>query len=411
MKQKYDIFISYRRDGGLELADSIYQRLINAGYSVFIDLEQLNSGRFNEKLLTVIENCTDFILVLPPNALDRCSDADDWVRLEIEHAKKHNKNIIPIMLRGFEWPAPKRLPNSLQDISTFNGISASDHNVFVENIERLKKSFLKSKPGFTWQRYKKQIIAITIFIACVIGVLSFIHFNNYSKFEKVCNEYSSKIMTEVVKEYYNYTIAQQALDEWNSYIKNFPDRNTSTIEVFISTISHLESQLKEPESFDINENDKNIFRQNSLPIEELEAFPMVIGMTYDETINFFSQIKISAQQEGSLNLYDNDIQLGFKFLNATIMHDYYATLSFFTNMPPCIYQNVQQASSQLGFLADIPIQLSKQEYESKQQAKMNELNEILTKLGGNLHDTKLDLNLQEQKLDKMNEEIEQLFTQ
>ncbi|MBR3765583.1 MAG: toll/interleukin-1 receptor domain-containing protein, partial [Muribaculaceae bacterium] len=93
MKQKYDIFISYRRDGGLELADSIYQRLINAGYSVFIDLEQLNSGRFNEKLLTVIENCTDFILVLPPNALDRCSDADDWVRLEIEHAKKHNKNI------------------------------------------------------------------------------------------------------------------------------------------------------------------------------------------------------------------------------------------------------------------------------------------------------------------------------
>ena len=411
MEHKYNIFISYRRDGGIELADSIYQRLINAGYSVFIDLEQLNSGRFNKKLLTVIENCTDFILVLPPNALDRCSEADDWVRLEIEHAKKHNKNIIPIMLRGFEWPAPKSLPNSLQDISTFNGISASDHNVFVENIERLKKSFLKSKPGFTWQRYKKQIIAITIFLACIIGVTSFIHLNNYNKYEKVCNEYSSKIMTEIVKEYHNYTIAQQVLDEWISFIEEPTLRDSTTIKEFISTISNLESQLKNPGSFVVNENDKNIFRQNSLPIEELEAFPIVISTTYDETTNFISLIKNSAQQEGPLNIYNSDIQLAFKFLNAIIMHDYYATLSFFTNMPPCIYQNVQQASSHLGFLADIPIQLSKLEYESKQQAKMNEMNEILTKLGGNLHDTKLDLNLQEQKLDKMYEEIEQLLSQ
>lgn len=411
MKQKYNIFISYRRDGGLELADSIYQRLINAGYSVFIDLEQLNSGKFNTKLLNVIENCTDFIIVLPPNALDRCSDSEDWVRLEIEHAKKHNKNIIPIMLRGFEWPEKNSLPNSLQDIYTYNGISASDHNVFVENIERLKKSFLKSKPGFTWSRYKKTIIALTIIISLIMGIGAFLHNNNNDKYEKVCTEYSSKIMTEIVKEYHNYTIVQQVLDEWISFIEEPTFRDSTTIKEFISTISNLESQLKNPGSFVVNENDKNIFRQNSLPIEELEAFPIVISTTYDETTNFISLIKNSAQQEGPLNIYNSDIQLAFKFLNAIIMHDYYATLSFFTNMPPCIYQNVQQASSHLGFLADIPIQLSKQEYESKQQAKMNEMNEILTKLGGNLHDTKLDLNLQEQKLDKMYEEIELLLSQ
>lgn len=411
MKQKYDIFISYRRDGGLELADSIYQRLINAGYSVFIDLEQLNSGKFNTKLLNVIENCTDFIIVLPPNALDRCSDSEDWVRLEIEHAKKHNKNIIPIMLRGFEWPEKNSLPNSLQDIYTYNGISASDHNVFVENIERLKKSFLKSKPGFTWSRYKKTIIALTIIISLIMGIGAFLHNNNNDKYEKVCTEYSSKIMTEIVKEYHNYTITQQALDEWNSFIKgNAPQNATTSTEEFITTINFLESQLQKPNIFVIDEDDKNILRKNGISIEELEAFPMVINMTYEEIQNFISLAKFVAQEE-SLQAFDSEIQLSFKYIKATIMHDYYATLSFFTNMPPCIYSNVQQASSQLGFLADIPIQLSKEEYESKQQAKMNELNEILVNLGGNLQKTKKNLDLQEQKLEKMQEEIEQHFPQ
>ena len=65
--KQYDIFISYRREGGMEMADAIYQRLQNAGYSVFLDLEQLKSGKFNEQLLSVIDGCTDFIVVLPPN--------------------------------------------------------------------------------------------------------------------------------------------------------------------------------------------------------------------------------------------------------------------------------------------------------------------------------------------------------
>ena len=38
---KYDIFISYRRDGGDTLAQLIYDRLTDRGYSVFLDIESL----------------------------------------------------------------------------------------------------------------------------------------------------------------------------------------------------------------------------------------------------------------------------------------------------------------------------------------------------------------------------------
>lgn len=72
----YDIFISYRRSS-YETANLIATRLKASGYSVFFDVETLRSGKFNEQLFSVIQQCKDFLLVLPPEALDRCVNEDD----------------------------------------------------------------------------------------------------------------------------------------------------------------------------------------------------------------------------------------------------------------------------------------------------------------------------------------------
>jgi len=118
-----DIFISYRREGGYTMARLLYECLHNAGLSIFLDLEELSSGPFNEKLYEAIEKSENFVLVLPPNSLDRCSAENDWLRLEIEHAIKLKKNIIPIMMEGFSFP--DNLPPSLQVLPFFNGVQSS----------------------------------------------------------------------------------------------------------------------------------------------------------------------------------------------------------------------------------------------------------------------------------------------
>jgi hypothetical protein len=82
----YDIFLSYRRDGGDAMAVILRDRLIEKGYNVFLDIENLNSGTFNDKLLGVIDGCKDFILVCSKNSLDRSVNDGDWVRLEIARA-------------------------------------------------------------------------------------------------------------------------------------------------------------------------------------------------------------------------------------------------------------------------------------------------------------------------------------
>lgn len=98
---KYQIFISYRREGGDVLAGRLHERFTRMGYRVFYDIESLRSGDFNRALLEVIEECQDVLVVLPPGGLDRCVNKDDWVRQEIAHALKCGKTVIPIMMRNF----------------------------------------------------------------------------------------------------------------------------------------------------------------------------------------------------------------------------------------------------------------------------------------------------------------------
>ena len=52
------------------------------GFTVFIDIEQLRAGKFDERLLQSVRQANSFIIILTPNALDRCLGDDekkDWV--------------------------------------------------------------------------------------------------------------------------------------------------------------------------------------------------------------------------------------------------------------------------------------------------------------------------------------------
>ncbi len=141
---KYQIFISYRRDGGESLAALLHERFSRMGYRVFYDVESLRSGNFNEKLLEVIEECEDVLLVLPPGGLDRClQDETDWVRREIVHAISCEKNIIPIMMRNFEFPA--NLPEELTPLVHMNGVSAN-MEYFDAVVEKIANQRLVCKP-------------------------------------------------------------------------------------------------------------------------------------------------------------------------------------------------------------------------------------------------------------------------
>lgn len=92
----YDIFISYRREGGRELARSLKSELERRGYRVFLDFDELNDGIFDRRIMEAIDASPIFMVLLSPHALDRCVNADDWVRHEIEYALSHDRHVVPI---------------------------------------------------------------------------------------------------------------------------------------------------------------------------------------------------------------------------------------------------------------------------------------------------------------------------
>jgi hypothetical protein len=137
MTLKGQIFISYRRDGGFEMARLIRDALQKRGYKVFLDVEELRSGPFNTAIVGQIESSSDVIAILTPGSLERCFQEDDWMRLEVAHAIKLKKNIVPVITRGFKWPA-ERLPEDLMSLPSFNGIEPS-HDFFDASMDKLRK--------------------------------------------------------------------------------------------------------------------------------------------------------------------------------------------------------------------------------------------------------------------------------
>lgn len=194
---KYDIFLSYRRDGGFDTAKHLYDLLIRDGYSVSFDIDTLRNGDFDTALFDRIESCKDFILILDEHAFDRtldnkCPREKDWLRMELAYALKCNINIIPVMLSGFTG-FPDNLPEDIADISRKNG-PHYNREYFDAFYLRLLEFLTASKSNFP----RNIKLPLNILIFTIIGIsliaISFIGFKHIhlrtSKF-KYSNEHLS----------------------------------------------------------------------------------------------------------------------------------------------------------------------------------------------------------------------------
>ena len=161
--QQYDIFISYRREGGYDTAQLLYDRLTQMGYRVSFDLETLRGGKFNTQLYRRIEQCSDVLVVMSRDSLNlRDNQEDDWFRLEIAHALKHKKNIVPVFLRDFKFPQKGELPEDMADLVDYQGVTASQEH-FDSVLNRICRNF-KAKP-----RRRKWPVVAAIAAALLVG--------------------------------------------------------------------------------------------------------------------------------------------------------------------------------------------------------------------------------------------------
>lgn len=333
--KKYDIFISYRRSS-YESANLIATRLRAAGYSVFFDLETMRSGPFNAQLYEVIENCKDFLLVLPPNALDRCESEEDWLRLEITHAMKHNKNIIPIMLNGFAWP--EKMPLGLENLSYYQALTASSVEYFDLSLEKLQKRYLHSKPKYPLVRLLKYIVTILVSFIALLAILWFT-FSILSR--DTCLKYAT-ILTKDAGMVHLIAEENNKLEkEWKKF------DNAITYEINSDKLERLKNDINDKINFS-EESIKQYFKisKERLEISQYQRFLLSIHGINPEEVIYSSQMSFMYFDEymNMLNILRETIKypdtlnrrfslLSFEEHKSTLKIYYASLLSMLSHFP------------------------------------------------------------------------------
>jgi ElaB/YqjD/DUF883 family membrane-anchored ribosome-binding protein len=137
------VFISYRRTNSA-WALAVFQNLTQHGYDVFFDFDGIGSGDFERIILENIKSQAHFLVLLTPSALERCGEPADWLRREIETAIENKRNIIPIMLEGFDFstsPVADQLTGKLATLKSYNGLTVVA-SYFTEAMNRLREQYL-----------------------------------------------------------------------------------------------------------------------------------------------------------------------------------------------------------------------------------------------------------------------------
>jgi tetratricopeptide (TPR) repeat protein len=118
------VFISYRHTN-FWTALAVVQDLTANGYDVFFDYKDIPSGDFAKVIDENIRSRAHFVLILSPSALERCNEPGDWLRREIETAIDTRRNVIPLMMEGFDFGSlatKNALTGKLANVQSYNAM-------------------------------------------------------------------------------------------------------------------------------------------------------------------------------------------------------------------------------------------------------------------------------------------------
>ena len=147
------IFVCYRRQDSAGFAGRLYDRL-EAEFGddrVFMDVEAIEPGAvFAEVIARQVARCRVLLVMIGPGWLApdgtgtrRLERPDDYVRLEVESALRHDVWVIPVLIEDTRMPADDDLPTSLKPLAGRHAWSLSstrfhfDCSRLIETIQRV----------------------------------------------------------------------------------------------------------------------------------------------------------------------------------------------------------------------------------------------------------------------------------
>ena len=146
--KQYDVFISYRRQGGSESAGLVRNELMRRGIKgsrIFMDTSSLSTGNYVDSISYALSNSLNVIVVITDGCFDGLTDDSNWTK-EIRSAMVSGLNIIPMYFDGIKQVDTRILPTSIKSFSFENAVlyiheySDASFDRLVERLEKKPRS-------------------------------------------------------------------------------------------------------------------------------------------------------------------------------------------------------------------------------------------------------------------------------
>lgn len=153
----YDVFISYRRQGGAVKAELTKDELIKRGFRgsrIFLDTHSLSTGNYIDTILEALHNSKNVVVVVTKDCFDNLQDASTWIR-EISYALEHSINIVPIYFDDISQVDPAQLPENIKRLALENAVMYV-HEYSEASFDRLASRL--SKEPLTVPKWSKWVL-------------------------------------------------------------------------------------------------------------------------------------------------------------------------------------------------------------------------------------------------------------
>ncbi len=391
--KKYDVFISYRRSS-YESANLIATRLKAAGYRVFFDLETMRSGPFNEQLFSVIEGCVDVVLVLPPDALDRCHNEEDWVRKEVLHAMKHKKNIIPILLNGFKWP--EVMPKGMEQLAMYQSVAASIDffDLAMERVESYLNSrkYTRARVAARWSAF----VAMALIVLCCAAMLIF-----RTLAKPVCKQVVDHMSLKVCVA--DLLLADNKLlaEEWSKY--DIENRDNENIALCKNAVANTIAEYMTSVERTITLSAWQRFLLSLYGVHDTDVASVDIYLQ-----SMYSEIGRNLDLVGQLitrqTILPSDYDMATKLFKVYQLNGeslYYTYLQIVNQLPDSSREGYYEVVAMFENMPDTGLGLNRIDYTKQVERRKGESERIMDTLKQSIDEVKDEIFVQEQQIDSM----------
>lgn len=415
---KYDIFISYRRSGGSDTAQTIKMALERRGYSVFLDVEALrSSGPFNTQLYKRIEESSYFIAILSPGSLERCFKKEDWVCNEIRHAFQHNKVVIPVMLRNFIWlkdipvlddnsvsqEEAEEIRELLQKLSLQNGLAPSMEH-FDASMDKLAglmpinstKKFIRKTVSSAW------VLLLTIILA--LGLIGGKYYFARKAFETAANTTACLMAVSIGEMDVALSGVIATHEEWEKFLDQWetkPRDREENLKRFLDFVENkrtfFEKKIASTPPDELPKEVKLVLQKNNVDLAETEAFyKMHIPSRRDLIRDYYDSMKMyaellrdSAEPDNILDgpsmrlLIKDRAKANKEMAEDMTWVTWYGYLTLLAKLPDSVYEHAGEALHKLTNLRG-PMKQSVEDLTLQMNQRMNQSEENWLKIENSL---------------------------